>query len=238
MFGEPTIAISSTVRSGPGLWLAGVVATAGLILIITGLTRTGRTQHLGWTVAAYITAAYSFTSSTSFAKPAVTPLGCSPTPAPASLPLRCQRSSPPKPSAVPSVTSPPAPSTRARRTCQENCSWPTSRPAIRLCPQRRPIADGRRIPHPPRRRRGRGPLGRLGTGRQGQPSRDRGDGRGGHRHHRRTAENPDHRRRSSLRCGDHHGLRRHLPLPAAAGPESIDGVARGTVDSIAERTLR
>jgi glycerol uptake facilitator-like aquaporin len=72
MFGEPPITIATTTRSGPGLWLAELVATAGLILTITALTRTGRTQHLGWAVGAYITAAYWFTSSTSFANPAVT----------------------------------------------------------------------------------------------------------------------------------------------------------------------
>jgi glycerol uptake facilitator-like aquaporin len=72
MFDESAVKISSTVRSGPGLWLAEVVATAGLVLIITALTRTGRTGHLGWAIGAYITAAYWFTSSTSFANPAVT----------------------------------------------------------------------------------------------------------------------------------------------------------------------
>ena len=49
-----------------------MVATAGLVLTITALTRTGRTHHLPWAVGAYITAAYWFTSSTSFANPAVT----------------------------------------------------------------------------------------------------------------------------------------------------------------------
>ena len=72
MFGEPAIAVASTSRTGPGIWLAEVVATAGLLLTITGLSRTGRSQHIGWAVGAYITAAYWFTSSTSFANPAVT----------------------------------------------------------------------------------------------------------------------------------------------------------------------
>lgn len=72
MFGEPPITIATTTRSGPGLWLAELVATAGLILTITALTRTGRTPHLGWAVGAYITGAYWFTSSTGFANPAVT----------------------------------------------------------------------------------------------------------------------------------------------------------------------
>ena len=72
MFGRPAVALATTVRAGPGVWLAEVVATAGLVMIIGALTRTGRTQHLGWAVGAYITAAYWFTSSTSFANPAVT----------------------------------------------------------------------------------------------------------------------------------------------------------------------
>ena len=72
MFAEPAITVASTQRTGPGIWLAEVVATAGLVLTITALSRTGRTQHIGWAVGAYITAAYWFTSSTSFANPAVT----------------------------------------------------------------------------------------------------------------------------------------------------------------------
>jgi glycerol uptake facilitator-like aquaporin len=72
MFGEPAVTVAATERTGPGLWLAEVVATAGLVLTIVGLTRSGRPQHIGWAVGAYITAAYWFTSSTGFANPAVT----------------------------------------------------------------------------------------------------------------------------------------------------------------------
>jgi arsenate reductase len=72
MFSEPAITVATTDRTGPGLWLGEVVATAGLVLTITALTRSGRTQHIGWAVGVYITAAYWFTSSTSFANPAVT----------------------------------------------------------------------------------------------------------------------------------------------------------------------
>jgi glycerol uptake facilitator-like aquaporin len=49
-----------------------VVATAGLVLLITALSRAGRPHLIGWAVGAYISAAYWFTSSTSFANPAVT----------------------------------------------------------------------------------------------------------------------------------------------------------------------
>ena len=72
MFDRPAVTIATTVRSGSGLWLGEVVATAGLVLTITALSRTGRRQHIGWAVGVYIMAAYWFTSSTSFANPAVT----------------------------------------------------------------------------------------------------------------------------------------------------------------------
>jgi glycerol uptake facilitator-like aquaporin len=72
MFSDPAISLSTTDRGGPGRWLGEVVATAGLVLLITALSRTGRPQLIGWAVGAYITAGYWFTSSTSFANPAVT----------------------------------------------------------------------------------------------------------------------------------------------------------------------
>ena len=72
MFSEPAVSLSSTDRGGPGQWLGEVVATAGLVLLIIALSRTGRPQLIGWAVGAYITAGYWFTSSTSFANPAVT----------------------------------------------------------------------------------------------------------------------------------------------------------------------
>jgi len=72
MFSEPVLAVSRTHRGGPGVLLGEVVATAGLLLVIVALARTGRSQHAGWAVGAWIGAAYWFTSSTSFANPAVT----------------------------------------------------------------------------------------------------------------------------------------------------------------------
>jgi glycerol uptake facilitator-like aquaporin len=71
MFSEPAVSLSTTERGGPGRWLGEVVATAGLVLLITALSRTARPQLIGWAVGAYITAGYWFTSSTSFANPAV-----------------------------------------------------------------------------------------------------------------------------------------------------------------------
>jgi glycerol uptake facilitator-like aquaporin len=72
MFAAPVIAVSHHHRGGGPLLLSEVVATAGLLLVIVSLTRTGRTQHAPWAVAAWIGAAYWFTASTSFANPAVT----------------------------------------------------------------------------------------------------------------------------------------------------------------------
>ncbi|MFE7524761.1 aquaporin [Kitasatospora sp. NPDC057542] len=72
MFAEPLVRWSTHDRSAPHLWLGEVVATAGLVLLIFGLARTGRAHFAPVAVASYIGAAYWFTSSTSFANPAVT----------------------------------------------------------------------------------------------------------------------------------------------------------------------
>ncbi|MDH6115231.1 glycerol uptake facilitator-like aquaporin [Kitasatospora sp. MAP12-15] len=72
MFAEPLVRFSTHDRSAPHLWLGEVVATAGLVLLILGLGRTGRAPFAPAAVACYIGAAYWFTSSTSFANPAVT----------------------------------------------------------------------------------------------------------------------------------------------------------------------
>ncbi|MDH6142920.1 glycerol uptake facilitator-like aquaporin [Kitasatospora sp. GP30] len=72
MFARPLVRWSTHERWAPHLWLGEVVATAGLILLIFGLTRAGRAHFAPVAVASYIGAAYWFTSSTSFANPAVT----------------------------------------------------------------------------------------------------------------------------------------------------------------------
>jgi glycerol uptake facilitator-like aquaporin len=64
--------LSVHVRGSPGLWLGEVVATFGLLLVIFGVVRGGRATAAPFAVGAYITGAYFFTSSTSFANPAVT----------------------------------------------------------------------------------------------------------------------------------------------------------------------
>ncbi len=72
MFAEPAIAWSTTDRATWPHLLAEVVATAGLVLVIFALVRTGRGHLAAPAVGAYIGAAYFFTSSTSFANPAIT----------------------------------------------------------------------------------------------------------------------------------------------------------------------
>lgn len=72
MFDLPAITLSHDHRSGGHLWLAEVVATVGLLLVIFGVVRSGRSAVAPFAVAAYIGSAYFFTSSTSFANPAVT----------------------------------------------------------------------------------------------------------------------------------------------------------------------
>ncbi|WP_327306263.1 aquaporin [Streptomyces sp. NBC_01298] len=72
MFGEPLVKWATHDRSAGNLLLGEVVATAGLILLIFGLARTDRLRFAPVAVASYIGAAYWFTSSTSFANPAVT----------------------------------------------------------------------------------------------------------------------------------------------------------------------
>lgn len=71
MFGEPVFLASEHVREGPAQWWSEFVATFGLIGVIIGCSRS-RPAVTPFAVAAYITAAYWFTSSTSFANPAVT----------------------------------------------------------------------------------------------------------------------------------------------------------------------
>lgn len=71
MFDLPVFQLSSTLRTGPGQWLAEFVAAFGLLLTILGCVRF-KPDAVAMAVGLYITAAYWFTASTSFANPAVT----------------------------------------------------------------------------------------------------------------------------------------------------------------------
>jgi arsenate reductase len=72
MFDLPAVEWSSTERTAGHLWFAEGVATAGLLVVIFGVVRSGRSAVAAFAVAGYIAGAYWFTSSTSFANPAVT----------------------------------------------------------------------------------------------------------------------------------------------------------------------
>jgi len=72
MFNLPAMQLSSNLRVSPGTLLGEVIATAGLIIVIFVLVDRKRTELIPITVAGWIGAAYFFTSSTSFANPAVT----------------------------------------------------------------------------------------------------------------------------------------------------------------------
>ena len=72
MFELPVVEWSTKDRSGAHLILAEVIATFGLLLVIHGVVRSGRSSMAAFAVGGYIGGAYYFTSSTSFANPAVT----------------------------------------------------------------------------------------------------------------------------------------------------------------------
>jgi arsenate reductase len=72
MFGLPAVTLSTHARAGGDIWLGELVATFGLVLVILGVVRGGRASVAPYAVGGYIAAAYWFTSSTSFANPAVT----------------------------------------------------------------------------------------------------------------------------------------------------------------------
>jgi arsenate reductase len=71
MFDLPAVSIATTERSGGGLWLSEALATFGLVVLVFGLVRAGRAGLAPFAVGAYITAAYFWSSSTSFANPMI-----------------------------------------------------------------------------------------------------------------------------------------------------------------------
>ena len=72
MYAGPAVSISAKSRASGAHFMSEVIATAGLLLVIFALARTGRARTAPAAVGAYIGAAYFFTSSTSFANPAIT----------------------------------------------------------------------------------------------------------------------------------------------------------------------
>lgn len=72
MFGLPAVTVATHARSSGGLWLSEALATFGLVGLVFGLVRAGRAGLAPFAVGAYITAAYWWSSSTSFANPMIT----------------------------------------------------------------------------------------------------------------------------------------------------------------------
>ncbi|HEU4568442.1 MAG TPA: aquaporin [Marmoricola sp.] len=72
MFDLPAVSVSHHHRGGAGQLLGELVATLGLVVVVFGALRSPRIETVAFAVGGYITAAYWFTSSTSFANPAVT----------------------------------------------------------------------------------------------------------------------------------------------------------------------
>jgi arsenate reductase len=71
MYDLPAVSISTKDRSGAGLWLSEALATFGLVVLVFALVRAGRAGLAPFAVGAYITAAYWWSSSTSFANPMI-----------------------------------------------------------------------------------------------------------------------------------------------------------------------
>ncbi|MEZ5266495.1 MAG: hypothetical protein R2755_32935 [Acidimicrobiales bacterium] len=127
--------ISGHARSSGALWFSEVIATMGLLLVILGVVRSGKGHTAPFAVGGYIAAAYWFTSSTSFANPAVTIAARCRTRSPASNRPRCRRTSSPRssapPSPLPSAGSCTPPSTPTRSSSPTNPAteeppWPRS----------------------------------------------------------------------------------------------------------------
>ena len=191
MFDLDAVSLSTHERSG-----AGHLARRGRRHDRPGAGRLR--QPSGWTVdtvafavGGYITAAYWFTSSTSFANPAVTVArtlsdtfaGIAPSSAAGvRADAAGRRSARARAGRVPVR--------QAARGGHAVSDRPESdRPTrpVRVRAQRRPLADGSRPPDGPGRRPGRRALRRLAAHRPGQPGRGPGDGGGGHRHRRRPS---------------------------------------------------
>ena len=71
MFDLPAVRVSTTARSGGNLWLSEALTTFGLVVLVFALVRSGRAALAPFAVGAYITAAYWWSSSTSFANPMI-----------------------------------------------------------------------------------------------------------------------------------------------------------------------
>ena len=189
MFDLPAVTLSTHDRSSAGVLLGEVVATFGLLLVILGVVRSGRSSFVAFAVGGYIAAAYWFTSSTSFANPAVT-IARTLTNTFAGI----------SPSSVPGVHRRAGPRRdrgdrvlRLPRGRERGSGAMTDSPRpLPLRAQRGAFADGARMVRGPRGRTSRGSVGRLRASGRSQSRCRRSDGRGRHRHRgeRRRAGGP------------------------------------------------
>ena len=230
MFDLDAVTLSTHERSGAGLWLGEVVATLGLVLVVFGSLRAGAADTVAFAVGGYITAAYWFTSSTSFANPAVTVArmlsdtfaGI----APASVPVfvlmqlvggalalglvRVLFDPHPTQEVADASTRPTDPP-----SCSSACTTPAAR---RWPPATSQHLAGDRIEV---LSAGSQPADRV------NPVAVAGDGRGGHRHRRRASRRCSPRRGAGLRRRGHHGLRRRVPvLPRASATRTGSSTTR------------
>jgi glycerol uptake facilitator-like aquaporin len=166
MFDLPIVEISTTDRTGFGHGIGEIVATAGLVAVIFLLARSGGQILTAAAVGAYIGAAYWFTSSTSFANPAVTIgriftdtfAGIAPASVPQSASASSWHSFHPAPTAFrPFMTDLTGTAARSAVLPFRRFRRPDDREtisAVRLCPQCGAFPDGRRLSQRPQRRAG------------------------------------------------------------------------------------
>src|SRR5207245_1475128 len=202
--------------------------TFGLLLVIFGVVRSRRASVAPFAVGAYIGGAYFFTSSTSFANPAVTLArmlsntfaGIAPASAPAFIVAQLVGALLAVGAVRPRAVAGGCPSGR-------NADERSARGAVRLRPQRRAEPDGGRPARPLRRRAGARPLGGERPGGQHQSARPPGPGRGRARRHEGVPQAVDRRRRARIRRGREHGMRGRLPrVPGQALPRLEAGRPR------------
>jgi glycerol uptake facilitator-like aquaporin len=177
MFSVPALAASGTRRGGAGVLPGEAVATAGLLLVVTGLARTGQGRHAAWAAGAWIGAAQVFTSSTSFANPAVTVgrsltdtyAGIAPASAPAFVAAQVAGGALGAALAVALFPARPA-------VAERSSGGRSSGGAVRVHAQRGPVADRGCAAGPGGGGPGPGDVGGVAARQRAEPGRGAGDG--------------------------------------------------------------
>ena len=236
MFSKAAVSISTHHRASPAHFLSEVVATLGLILVIFSLARSGRSRSAAAAVGAYIGAAYFFTSSTSFANPAITVgrmfsdtfAGISPSSVPSFVAAQIAGGALAvlvikvlypdiTPAEAADIMSPhtAGPETRGLLTSRDRRRTRHDRPSVRpvpLRPQRWAQSGGTGASRSLRQGAHPGGVGRFGAGKRTESVR-RGRLEGaGCRSLPGVPEAVDRRGRTDCGCRSDHGLRGHLPV--------------------------